>query len=84
MNDAGVLQREESLGDDDVEQRGEAEGRERDQEHESLPVEYPVEHVAVDLDHPFEAFATVTLKRIFVRFGLRLQKLGAGHRHQRQ
>src|SRR6202022_3968278 len=64
LNDAGILERKEALGDDDVEQGGKAESRKRYQEYQGLAIQHPIEHMRVDRDGPVESCAAKALKRI--------------------
>ena len=84
LDQSGVLHREKSLGDDEIEGHRDGDGRRRDDERQALAVEHPVQRAAIDALH---AAVRGTGRRFAaLRRGrrTRLQELGAHHRHERQ
>ncbi len=91
LDQAGVLDREEALGDHDIEKDGQHDGADGDQQRQRLVAEHHDQAAVVERDHPAEPAGAQRLGLdMRLRFARRrmarppAQELGAQHRHQRE
>ena len=84
LDQAGVLNREKTLWDHDVEKHRQHQGGGRDQQGQRLMVEHPVQQPAIFGDQPVEPFLALARDKRHLGGPLMAQDPGAHHRHQGQ
>ena len=84
LDHAGILNREKTFGNDDVQQHGERQRCDRDQQRGALMGQHPVQHVGVTGGNVVEKASAGEIKPALLLFGVRAQHFGAHHRRQRQ
>ena len=84
LDHAGVLHREESLRDRDVENDRHSERQDRHGERQRLAFEHPGERPAVKLDRAVQHALGREIEARALRVRMMADELGAHHRHQRQ
>jgi len=79
LDDAGVLDREEPLGDDDIEVAGQDEGPQGDDEREHLVVEHDAQRAAIEAHQSLEEAPAARFRRLMSALApdVRLQQFRA-------
>ena len=81
---AGVLDREEALGDEDVQQHGHDQCSDRHQQRGRLTRQHPAQGAAIALDQPVDGTAGDAVETALLGLGPALEQPGAHGRRERQ